>query len=598
MTRRSAAFFALPALLWAALLYPSWAHPRWVPQGFGDLMAYHYPMRHLVVSALESGRLPFWNPSIFGGLPLAANPQSVLFYPASLLGYFLPLPLAFSWDFLLHGLWAALGMFLLARRHGLTSAASAAASALFCLAPFLVYRVTEGIPTLLAGLSWVPWAWLAWGRSAPLLGAVWGLQFLSGHPQFLIANALGMGLWGLVDRARGRLLPRLLAGALVALALAAAQWIPTAQFLGRSVRRSWDPAFATAYSVGLKELATWARPSALGDPLKGDFSDVPSVFFETCGIALGAGGLACAALGLFGGARRGLLLVAAGLFLAAGGHNPVYRWALRATALGFLRTPSRYGLLCLWGLLLAAGGALKRFPKAALGFALLGVAQLALWDARFLSAESVEPYRRVHEGFRDAAGGKPLRVMTAPEFASPNKAALYRAMNINGYEAFYLEGFAPFARDSEGKPAADASRSYLTTLDTPLMRAAGVAYKLEMNGRIVKNPKALPLAHFPAAPSVPVEVLLERPERWVITGSVPASGGALAAAVPFYPGWRARTPAFPVSLRPWAGLFTQFDLPPGPFELRLDFVPSFWAPLCAFMALAWAALLCALARSA
>ena len=140
-----------------AVSAPAWFKPWAALANFGDLYAYHYPLRHVVVSALQSGRLPFWNPYIFSGLPLAANPQSVLFYPVALLGAVLPLSVALTWDCVFHLLWAGLGMALLARRQGITPLGSWLLAGLYALSPFLIYRVTEGIPTLLASLSWAPW---------------------------------------------------------------------------------------------------------------------------------------------------------------------------------------------------------------------------------------------------------------------------------------------------------------------------------------------------------------------------------------------------------------------------------------------------------
>src|SRR4051794_34214718 len=113
---------ALAAALWA--LWPSWLDPRLAPADFGDLFTFHYPMRHLAAEALQQGRLPFWNPYVFSGLPLLANPQAALFYPLSALGFVLPLTPALSWDFLLHLLWAMLGVALLARQARLPAAAA------------------------------------------------------------------------------------------------------------------------------------------------------------------------------------------------------------------------------------------------------------------------------------------------------------------------------------------------------------------------------------------------------------------------------------------------------------------------------------------
>src|SRR5277367_3692959 len=76
--------------------------PGLVPGNFGDIYGYHYPLRHLVTSTLQEGRLPLWNPYIFAGIPLAANPQGVLFYPASAIHYFFPLAWSFTVEMFLH----------------------------------------------------------------------------------------------------------------------------------------------------------------------------------------------------------------------------------------------------------------------------------------------------------------------------------------------------------------------------------------------------------------------------------------------------------------------------------------------------------------
>ena len=47
----------------------------------GDILLYFYPYRDFVASALREGRIPFWNPYLFAGAPLLANPQAAVLYP-------------------------------------------------------------------------------------------------------------------------------------------------------------------------------------------------------------------------------------------------------------------------------------------------------------------------------------------------------------------------------------------------------------------------------------------------------------------------------------------------------------------------------------
>jgi hypothetical protein len=256
--------FALLTGLVLVLLSPAVFSPATALAGFGDLFSYHYPLRHLAVSALQAGRLPFWNPYIFCGGPFSANPQAGLFYPLGVLSRILPLTSATSWDFAWHILWGAWGLIILARREGLRACEALFLACLYCFSPFVLYRVTEGIPTLLACLAWVPWCWLAFLSSrTALLAAVWALQFLSGHPQFLIANAAGMALWAVCRKERARLLSRLVCAGLGALALAVLQWPATWQFVNLSVRRGWPQSFLAAYSA---EPRFWLSPRSSSRP--------------------------------------------------------------------------------------------------------------------------------------------------------------------------------------------------------------------------------------------------------------------------------------------------------------------------------------------
>src|SRR5579862_1736943 len=48
-----------------------------------DLGGFHYPLADYAFQALRHGRFPEWDPTIYGGMPFAANPQVALFYPGT-----------------------------------------------------------------------------------------------------------------------------------------------------------------------------------------------------------------------------------------------------------------------------------------------------------------------------------------------------------------------------------------------------------------------------------------------------------------------------------------------------------------------------------
>lgn len=610
MTRRDLIVVGALAAAVLALTAWVWARPGHAFFNHGDLYAYHWPLRHHTAAALIEGRLPFWNPYIMLGVPHAANPQTALFYPASIMGFLLPVITALVWDQLLHLLWAGLGAYLLARSARLPRAAAAALAAAYALSPFLVYRVTAGIPTLLAALSWAPWAWLAWlSGSALLLTAVFALQFFSGHPQFLVVNAAAMGLWAAVRPARLALWTRLAAGAAGALALAAVQWLPTLELLRGSNRSGWPEIFRAAYSLRPRDLLLWLSPGAFGTPLNGRWDDAISVFYESGGVWLGAGALALAAGGLLRGRGRlgPALLVVLGALLALGANGPLAP-LLSAPGFSYLRTPSRWSFLSLWGLWLLAGagaralGSSKKTAWALTLIALVIMAELVIWDSGFLKAAASRAFTKASPAVAGLSG-RPTRVLTAPSLANPNKAVVYRMRNVNGYEAFYPASAALWAAEAEGEPAADPSWVLVSRWDSPAAARAGVSARLTPAG-VEERAGAWPLASFLDAKGSRLApdpaLVIERPERWLVTGPVPAGAVAVALAETRWPGWGATLDGRAAPLRAWGPAFQAAALAPGAavVDLRLDFSPSFWFWWAALSAAAWAFWFGALGRRA
>lgn len=613
MRSKDGFFIALLAAAAASVLAPVLFHPSLMAGNFGDLYAYHLPLRHLAASRLQSGRMPFWNPYIFSGLPLLANPQSSLFYPPSLLFQILPAGYAFTLFYAFHLFWAASGMQLLLRRIGLDGAGACVLALSFALSPFLIYRIPQGIPTHLAALSHVPWCWLAMlsGKTA-LLAAAWSLQFLSGHPQFSLINALGMGCFAAFGRLCGadtpweRLLFLLKSGTAAAV-LSAVQLIPTAEFLSASNRSGWPAAFATAYSMPPKALAALVLPGYFGDPVAGDFRGLPSEFFELYSASTGwvAALLALSGLALwsraprlkpaFGPAPWGL--AAAGVFLALGGNNPLVPWA-QVPLLNMLRVPARFSLLLVWGVLLAAASGwlllkerLRPGPWARA--AALALAFLDLWPGacRFVYAENPSRFLAPRAEFSEALGGRPMRFATDPDAPNADKAMLYRAMNVNGYDAFYLKSYMGYVGLSEGGPAADPSRTYIRRLDTPRMRALGAAYSLSPGG-LRPNPGAAPPARLRSG-TEGVVVYNPFPERWIFRGrgdgdpSI-AAPKTLVFAMPYFPGWSAWVNGVRAPISIEDGLLQAVPLPAsGPWRALLRFQPTAWVWLCLASAASW-----------
>lgn len=586
-----------------ALLAPVWARPDAVFFNHGDLFTYHVPLRSLTAAALQGGHFPFWNPYILLGLPHAANPQAALFYPPALLGVFFPVARALMWDQVFHLLWAGIGMFLFARAQRLDRAGAAILASSFALSPLLIYRVTAGIPTLLAALAWIPWLWLFWlsGSTVLLMGAI-ALQLLSGHAQFLLINAVGMGLWAALHAERAKLLKILAVSGAGAAALTVVQWVLTVQFLHLSVRSNWQGA-SDLYTLRFANLSSWVFPGALGTPFDGRWNSAVSEFYETCVGNVGLVALALAIVGLTRGRRCGPALTV-GLFGLGLGFGPRFAPARILSGmppLSYLRTPARWLLLPVWAALLLAGTGLDslrgaRLSRGARGFATASAfLLLAAWGVRFLRPQDPATFLGPHAEIAEHFGGRPMRVLTDPVLANPNKAALYRMRNVNGYEAFYLRGVPSWAAAAQGAAAADASRVYVSRWPSPVLARAGVVARLGPAG--VDWAKAWPMAAFVNAAGVrldePLKVFAARPGLWRAVGLVPSGAAALELSEPAYPGWRAWRDGRPARLTAWDGLFQKVRIPDAEIGRKIAFTfrfrPTGWAFLACAAAAAWAA---------
>ena len=518
-----------------------------------------------------------------------------------------------------------LGGQLLARRFGLSSAGAFTLAAGWALHPFVVYRVPQGIPTHLASLAFVPWVWLAADNcgsgfsvlGSGLLALVLSLQGLSGHPQFMVINLAGLALYLALARPRA-LIP--LAGALAAAAvLTAAQWVPTAQYLARSVRSEWSPLFASAYSLPASWLKLLVDPHAQGSPLEIQYEGYPSEFFEMAGLYGGLVPLALSAWGLYFGRRRGALiaLLALGLFLAFGGRNPMLKALLQLPGLGSLRVPARWVLLMIWGLWLAACAGCRdalarpefrhlRPGLLAAVIAVLTAADLTAWDAKFLYRDDATRYLVSSPMVqRLRVGGQ--RYATGPDVPNPNKGMLYRLPNVTGYEAFYLAGAATYAAGVQHQASADGSHTYIRDP----FAFKGAALRWYLDGKSLTEVKdARALAYEQDGPDAAVET--PDAEHWNVTlpqrsGTGPAIGdmrsgpvhpnpppvngrretGVILAQAD-YPGWKAWSGEREVPIARHDDFLQRISVDSdAPVHLRFD--PGLWSACRWLSALAVAA---------
>lgn len=194
--------------------------------------------------ALEDGEWPLWNPLELCGMPLMANYQSAVFYPARLIHLVGDLFVGTT-VYILLKLWlCGMNMYLCARLLRLRPGASRFASFAWMFASYNVVwcywpltDISAWIPVVFLGTEWLLEDRCRKGFFTVALGAV--LILLAGHPESAFAGSLGVGwyfLFRLVwERRWGRGLWKpigLAAGAwALALAVCAVQLLPFLEYL-------------------------------------------------------------------------------------------------------------------------------------------------------------------------------------------------------------------------------------------------------------------------------------------------------------------------------------------------------------------------------
>ena len=240
------AAFVLPDLIGGRLLIT------------GDNLQQNYPLHILVGSMLRHGQLPFWNQYIFSGTPLMADFNAGAFYP--LMGLFIVLPDRAAWlatEVILFSA-IAVGMYVFLRALKLSTVACLLAAATYAFAGPVLSQVNHVDMT--EGFVAIPWMLLAvlhivrdgrW-RWSILLGIAYATVILAGAPEAMLDEAFLVVAFavmsaGLSRERWWRVLSRCGAASVLALSLAAIQWLPGLEAIRNSQRGSGVIASAGSY---------------------------------------------------------------------------------------------------------------------------------------------------------------------------------------------------------------------------------------------------------------------------------------------------------------------------------------------------------------
>jgi len=336
-----------------------------------DATDMHAHWLRFAAASLKTGRFPLWNPYLFSGQPLVANPQAALFYPPTWLIMVLPVVKALNLIAVQHLWLAGVGMYGWLRSEGASPAGALFGATVLTFSGFSSVRMHEGHIGVITTSSWLPfvlWAFSVAAKrsswSIALLGGVpVGLSILAGHTASFVYVALGLlayAIWYAWDSRRRAgtdeaptrnllLHPGLAALMLLAgIALAAIQLLPMVEFSALSTRQlSPRYEFAARFSWPPGYLLTLLVPNFFGEPAHtGYWGD--GVYHEYI-YYVGILPLFLAALGLRCRHRLTPFLFALGLgslLLAFGRYGALHPFLYRfIPVFKMMRVPARAGFL-------------------------------------------------------------------------------------------------------------------------------------------------------------------------------------------------------------------------------------------------------------
>jgi uncharacterized membrane protein YfhO len=253
-----------------------------------DVAQYFLWHAQFIKEQLLSGSVPLWNPYYYSGHPFIANPQTFVFYPATLLFAALPLPWAFNIDTLLHIYLAAAGMYCFVLRITESRSSGLVSAVVYSLSGYFMNRIYAGHLTMIHTAALLPWIFYLFEKGYKtgqtrfflITGLVFGLQILSGEPQNNYYTALFLAVYALIRYASTPQPARpksfyqpvafLVLIMLVAFGISAVQVLPSCEFMSLSDRAEKTYQFATAYSFPPQNLFAFLAPAVNNSSLKQD----------------------------------------------------------------------------------------------------------------------------------------------------------------------------------------------------------------------------------------------------------------------------------------------------------------------------------------
>ena len=238
-------------------------------------------------STEEFDEYPTWLPWMFSGLPSTHSMQNIseYYFPHHIISLIKIVGMPWFWNYLVHFLFAGLGMYLLFNRLKLDFLSSLFGAISFMLTPWMVTMIVHGHGSQIMTASYIPW--VMWSliklkeqpniRSISILAFIIGLQLQRAHVQIAYYSWILMGMYILYDivlsySSKGDIDLKFLARWLIAscLGFCMSLWIyiPLLNYAPYSKRSISEGGaafdYATSWSLHPYEILSMILPSSFG----------------------------------------------------------------------------------------------------------------------------------------------------------------------------------------------------------------------------------------------------------------------------------------------------------------------------------------------
>jgi len=374
-------------------------------QGYGETF---------MKDVMAGGRIPYWNPYIFCGMPhMATMNGATLLFPTALILLLMKLPLSL---YFLAGVSITISlsgffMYLFIQSLGLSRLAGMTAGVFFALCGSLVSYINPGHDTMMFATSMIPivFFFLTKGLKEEklvyyvLAGCMLGVQALSTIFQVVFYTVICLAAYFIFsffsEKKKLKHIGFFAVTGLIALMIAAIQMVQSYYYIKHSFRSGVDYSFFISWSMHPLEAITYIYPKFFGfmedtywgrSPfmLSSDYLGILTLFLAAAG-----------AFFVFKDRRvKFFIIFAACVFvLSLGGYTPIYKLLYKIPVVNGFRNPLRwlglfsfavitlsaFGFESISGFFKANGkeaGVSRYFIVGALGFAVLSLLALFVFS--------------------------------------------------------------------------------------------------------------------------------------------------------------------------------------------------------------------------